>query len=778
MTTRSVPWTWGGAILSGALMVATAFAQPGLPPEEPVAVQEQQVLTQGPVHEAFAEPITYDIQNRQTVVVPDTPPEPINEIPPDIKPDGDPQWIPGYFAWDVDEKRFIWISGLWRVAPVGHRWVPGYWTEVEGGFTWVSGVWVPEEQEEIAYLPYPPESVESGPNVPQPQEAYSWVPGCWIWFDGQWAWRPGYWVENYPNWVWIPAHHAWTPYGCIFVAGYWDFLPEERGLLFAPVWFPPQFHHVVYQPQICIHFDVLVQHLFVRPGFGHYYFGDFYDARYANFGIVPWFQFHRHRHGFDPIFAHRQWRHRHDRDWDRDLERRFVERRENIDLRPPRTFAQQRELIARVDVDRDRDRIRSFGLAENVNRLLDRRGPGDRVADGDRVVVRGDRDLKLVRLDASEKQRVTREAVQIKELRQARVEVDKQAINLRGTGRVGGRDTTSPRGDARGDVNVGERRGDVRADANVRVPKLKLPEVKRDTTTRRPKIDLDRGGDVKIDTDRPDVKLPPRPEPRRGRGDVGDAARDATDRVPRDADSRLRPRTNPLPGQGDAPRVPRIDQPQTPPKTDPVRPPRTGRGDEGPKVDVPKVEVPKVAPKVDVPRGNRGGSQRTLPDVRNDIPRNTTPRVNDEPRGNAPRIDIPRVDRGPEPRSNTPRDITPRDIAPRGNDQPRVQPRIDTTPRVQPRVDTTPRVQPRVDPTPRVQPRVDTTPRVQPRIDTTPRIRPQEQPRPQPRIDVTPRGGDSAPRIRGGEAPKVSVTPRESRPPKEDKPDRGKGKKD
>ena len=764
MTTRSASWTWGGAILSGALMVATAYAQPGLPPEEPEGAQGQQVLTQGPVHEAFAEPIDYDIQNRQTVVVPDRPPEPINEIPPDIKPEGDPQWLPGYWAWDMDDKRFIWVSGLWRNAPVGHRWVPGYWTEYDAGLTWVSGVWVPEAQEELAYLPYPPESVESGPNVPQPQETQSWVPGCWIWFEAQWAWRPGYWVENYPNWVWVPAHHVWTPYGCIFVAGYWDFIPEERGLLFAPVYFQPEFYPVVYQPQICIHYDVLVQHMFVRPGFGHYYFGDYYDRRYANFGFVPWFQFHQSRRGFDPLFAHRRWQHRNDRNWDRDLEQRFVERRENIDLRPPRTFARQRELLARVDFDRDRDRIRSIGLGENVNRLLDRRGPGDR--DGDRNVVRGDRDLKLVRLDANEKQRVTREAVQIKELREARVQIDKQSIDLRGRGRVGGRDTTTPRGDVRGDVNVGDRRVEGRGDAEVRVPRLKLPEVKRDATTRGPRIDLDRGGDVKIDADRPNVRLPGRPEPRRG--EAGDPNRD-----PRDADSRLRPRTNPQPGQGDTPRVPRINPPQTPPTTtDPGRPPRQGRGENPaprvnpdggnrPRGDVPKVDVPRVVPKaevpkVEVPRGKRGGSQQTLPDVRNEIPR--TPRVNEPPRGN----DQPRID------------TTPR-VQPRVDTTPRVQPRIDTPPRIQPRGDTSPRVQPRIDTTPRVQPRIDATPRIQPRADNSPRVQPRVESRPQPRPEprnVAPRGGD---------APKVNVTPRESRPSREsnsDRGDRGKGKKD
>ena len=37
--------------------------------------------------------------------------------------------------------------------------------------------------------------------------------------------------------VWIGAALRWTPAGYVFVDGYWDYPLEDRGLLFAPVYF-------------------------------------------------------------------------------------------------------------------------------------------------------------------------------------------------------------------------------------------------------------------------------------------------------------------------------------------------------------------------------------------------------------------------------------------------------------------------------------------------------------------------------------------------------------
>ena len=99
-----------------------AFAQEA-PAEEGV-----QVLTRGPVHEAFAQTVTFNPE--PGIVVSKAPPEAIKELPPDQRPAGDNvAWIPGYSAWDDDRSDFLWVSGIWRALPPGRQWVPGYWNQ-------------------------------------------------------------------------------------------------------------------------------------------------------------------------------------------------------------------------------------------------------------------------------------------------------------------------------------------------------------------------------------------------------------------------------------------------------------------------------------------------------------------------------------------------------------------------------------------------------------------------------------------------------------------------
>ena len=308
------------------------------------ADESTEVLTRGPIHEAFAE--QYNVDPTPGITVAKRPPEPITEVPPEQVPEGENVvWIPGYWAWDDEAERHLWISGLWRVLPPDQRWVPGYWAEVDGGFQWISGFWTAEETGEINYLPQPPESLENGPNVAMPSEDYFWVPGCWLYDNSVYQWRPGYWAACYDDWIWVPERFVWTPHGCILVNGYWDYRLPHRGVLFAPV----SFHHdyyatpfVRYTPSVVVDTSLLLIHLFVRPRCHHYYFGDYYDHRYSAFGISPWHGYHNHRRHYDPVFTYYKWhygRHGMDiagrmRSW-----HDYFERHE--DHRPPHTLAAQ-----------------------------------------------------------------------------------------------------------------------------------------------------------------------------------------------------------------------------------------------------------------------------------------------------------------------------------------------------------------------------------------------------------------------------------------------------
>jgi hypothetical protein len=320
-------------------------------------------LTRGPIHEAFAEPIQLNPQAGP--IISREPPPPIEEIPPDEKPDGDNVvWIPGYWQWDDANNDFVWVSGVWRNVPPNETWVPGYWDKVSGGYQWVSGLW-DKTGEDIQYLPEPPASLENGPTTEAVNNSQIWVPGCWVWVQNRYMWRPGFWMTANPNWVWIPAHYEWSPSGYVFIDGYWDYPLLNRGLVFAPIAFRGGVRaRYIYTPRVVLDLAALTTSLFINAKYDHYYFGDYYANNYFRNGYYPWFAFHGSRYGYDPLFAHWDWRERqHNPNWERQLRELYVRRRDHDNDRPPHTWNEferwtrthqnaprtERELVHRLD---------------------------------------------------------------------------------------------------------------------------------------------------------------------------------------------------------------------------------------------------------------------------------------------------------------------------------------------------------------------------------------------------------------------------------------------
>lgn len=317
-------WTFG--LLATASVVAQAqnpvLAQSGVPQSQGVNLEALDAsatdsygeeLLRGPVHEAFAEQYSQDPIDG--VVIDREPPPPVNEIPPEVRPEGDNvEWLSGYWFWDDDRSDFLWISGTWRVIPPGQRWLPGYWAESDDQYQWVSGSWVSTQQEAIQYIAQsPPESLDNGPVGVAPSENHFWIPGCWTWTQNDYAWRPGYWSGGHSNWVWVPQRYLWTPRGYVFCNGYWDYPIARRGTLFAPFYFNQPVYsrsNFFFTPRVSILASLLQSHFWVRPRYHHYYFGDFYASNYRNAGIIPWHSYHRgvgfqsRRYSFDPLFVH------------------------------------------------------------------------------------------------------------------------------------------------------------------------------------------------------------------------------------------------------------------------------------------------------------------------------------------------------------------------------------------------------------------------------------------------------------------------------------------
>ncbi len=264
--------------------------------------EDVEALARGPVHEAFASQVNNDPEPGMIVNV--APPETVDEVPPDYKPDGENVvWIPGYWGFDDEREDFVWISGVWRTPPVGRRWVPGYWNELtNGNHQWVSGFWQSSERRQVDYRTAPPGSLEVGPSTAAPNDNYFWTPGVWVYRANGYRWRPGYWVRYRPDYVYTPSHWVWTPGGYVFVDGYWDYNMPARGVLFAPV--IVRRRAVRYRPSVVIDVGRFHMHWFVRPSYSHYYFGDFYDVHYHNrYHIYPHHHFHL-RIGYDPFYAY------------------------------------------------------------------------------------------------------------------------------------------------------------------------------------------------------------------------------------------------------------------------------------------------------------------------------------------------------------------------------------------------------------------------------------------------------------------------------------------
>ncbi len=304
-------------------LFAVASAQPPVP-EAAVAPErnipggnEPQVLDGAPLHEAFARPLALEAQ---AILVDRSPPEPINEVPPEDRPEGsNVHWLPGYWYFDAERDDFVWISGLWRNFPPGRTWVPGEWQQVEEGFQWVAGYWAEAQALEQPLLPLPPATLEVGPSSPAPAANYLWAPGCWQWQGASYAWQAGYWYAGQPNWVWVPSHYSFTPRGVVYVRGYWDYPLVRRGLLCAPVYWGSGFRlgtGFTYRPQTFINSSLLVSNLFLDHHHGRYYYGCGWGAGgnlptwlkpWSHRSYSRWGRYYGGNKIYDPLWTHFRW---------------------------------------------------------------------------------------------------------------------------------------------------------------------------------------------------------------------------------------------------------------------------------------------------------------------------------------------------------------------------------------------------------------------------------------------------------------------------------------
>ena len=438
------------AFLSGMLNPSISWSQEPPPDPTPIAQgdvppangpapdaaegtdpQGGQVLTQGPVHEAFASPVVHD--PKAAPVVAKAPPEPIQELPPDQKPSGQNiQWIPGYWAWDTTRNDYLWVSGVWREPPPNTQWVPGYWHQVDDGNQWVPGSWMPasagqspgqpqvQAQPQATYMPPPPATMEAGPNTPQPSPNVAWTPGYWVWQPNGYAWRPGFWAAVQTNWIWMPPHYVWTPSGYLFVPGYWDLPVANRGLMFAPVYYPQPVYAqpgFAFTPSISIVGSAVTANLFVQASTNQYLFGNYYAQTNVSVGIVPWFSFNfsvgRPMY-YDPLFSYYAVINvQQNPRWIIQAREAYVLRRDNVAMRPPVTYAEQIRIERNVSITRNITVVDHRTMGMSLSRLA-----ADPIAG---------KNLRMVRVSEAERQQLRQQVAQLHQVREQRQHQEREA---------------------------------------------------------------------------------------------------------------------------------------------------------------------------------------------------------------------------------------------------------------------------------------------------------------------------------------------------------------
>lgn len=726
-TVAAVAWTLAGAVASTYAQEAPPAVE--APPPGGADTEGAEVLTRGPIHEAYAEPVT---DPKPTMIVSKKPPEDIEEVPPEFAPEAEGAiWIKGYWAWDDEREDYIWISGVQRVPPPGMRWVAGYWSEVDGGWQWTNGFWAPTEMEELSYREPPPESLEEGPSSPSPGDDYFYVPGTWV-YETEYRWSPGYWALQRPNWCWVPARWVWTPRGCIFLRGRWDYLYAQRGCLYAPVYFHGPIYTrpgYYYRPWCALNVGNLFVHFWVRPNYCHYYFGNYY-GNFDRWGLTPWHRYGGIHGGFryDPMLSWYNCHYR--RQGINYIDRisgwhRYYERHEHD--RPPRTWNEQLTLASKTRITSITEINKVTNVAVKQNFLA---GRVDELARMENSPVRLRKLNETQRRSMEERaQEVSREIAEVRDQRR-KIERDVARVDLPGRG-----PDVGEKGSGRLDA---DKRGEAGADARVEArARLKLPE-------------------SRVAVEQPRVTLPERPD--RGRAtDVGSRG----------------PRGNLKTGPGDR-------SARTPGATEGERTERPGAKPEGRDDSEPDDAGP------DRSKGNASDrierSKAKAPGRGNDLP-SAEPK-GDRPRRTTPNVELPErtlPDRGPrEAPGNTREGGAPGADRSNGKasrsaerpmiDTPASEPRIERPePRAklpEPRAErTTPKVErpaPRVE---RPEPRVE---RPAPRVERpAPRV---ERSLPEPRIERS----APAPRVeRSAPAPRVERSaPRVERSRPEPRPDR------
>jgi hypothetical protein len=229
----------------------------------------------------------------------------------------------------------------------------------------------------------------------------------------------------------MPAHYVWTPSGYLFVPGYWDLPVANRGLMFAPIYYPQPVYaqpNFVFTPSISIVGSAVTANLFVQASTNQYLFGNFYAQNFVSVGITPWFSF-SFASGppvyYDPLFSYYAVINgRQNPRWVATVREQYALRRERVELRPPNTYVEQTRIIERnVNITRNVTVVDHREMAMPLHKLA-----------ADPVAGRG---MRLVKVEAAERQQLREQAAQLHQFREQRFQQERQGARQLAAGGAG-----------------------------------------------------------------------------------------------------------------------------------------------------------------------------------------------------------------------------------------------------------------------------------------------------------------------------------------------------
>jgi len=190
----------------------------------------QRPADRGAVRESEPEVVSSPDVPAGRVYITHEPPPPIAERASGERPGLRAVWTPGYWEWDADAARFVWVAGSWRVPPAGMSWTPGRWVHDARGWYYVAGSWA-RRAARPAYAANRPAWRTDGPPAEHPDDTPPPAPGPeFFYVPGHYApspagdrlaWVPGFWSATQPGWDWIPARWVRRPDGWDFREGHW-----------------------------------------------------------------------------------------------------------------------------------------------------------------------------------------------------------------------------------------------------------------------------------------------------------------------------------------------------------------------------------------------------------------------------------------------------------------------------------------------------------------------------------------------------------------------------